>query len=242
MAAFATRSYDLTAPGTSQHLGGMEVTSGFFATLGIKLVRGQEFSPSEDRPHGAENVVISDRLWRDRFASNPEVLGKTLTLGGVDYAIIGIVPPKFQIWGVNPDVYTSLAQDEPLLYNDRTIHSFVSIARLKPNVSMSQAQGELATVQASLDRLYPTADQKLGIYIEPLKHSIVGDTGETLLLLLGAVGIVLLIACTNAPWRAPLREHASLPFAPHWEQAVSAWYARCWQKAHFSRSPGACSA
>jgi predicted permease len=196
MAALTSRSYDLTAPGTSQHLDGMEVTSGFFATLGVKLVRGQEFSPSEDRPHGAKTVVISDRLWRDRFASNLEVLGKTLTLDGADYTIIGIVPPKFRIWS-DIDVYTSLAQDEPLLYNDRTIHSIVSIARMKPNVSMGQAQGELATVQANLDRLYPAADRNLGINIEPFKQSLVGDTGETLLLLLGAVGIVLLIACTN---------------------------------------------
>jgi predicted permease len=196
MAALTSRSYDLTAPGTSEHLDGMEVTSGFFATLGVKLVRGQEFSPSEDRPHGAETVVISDRLWRERFASNPEVLGKTLTLDGVDYTIIGIVPPKFRIWS-DVDVYTSLAQDEPLLYNDRTIHSIVSIARMKPNVSMGQAQGELATVQANLDRLYPAADRNLGINVEPLKQSLVGDTRETLLLLLGAVGIVLLIACTN---------------------------------------------
>jgi predicted permease len=196
IAALTSRSYDLSAPGTSQHLNGMEITSGFFATLGVKLVHGQEFSSSEDRPHGAETVVISDRLWRERFASNPEVLGKTLTLDNVDYTIIGIVPPKFHIWS-DIDVYTSLVQDEPLLYNDRTIHSIVSIARLKSDVSMNQAQGELATVQANLDHLYPTADRNLGINIEPLKQSLVGDTGETLLLLLGAVGIVLLIACTN---------------------------------------------
>ena len=196
MAALTSRSYDLTAPGTSEHLEGMEVTSGFFNTLGVKLARGQEFSPSEDRPHGAETVVISDRLWRERFASNPEVLGRALTLDGVDYTIIGIVPPNFRIWS-DVDVYTSLAQDEPLLYSDRTIHSIVSIARMKPDVSMGQAQGELAVVQANLDLLYPAADRNLGINIEPLKQSIVGDAGETLLLLLGAVGIVLLIACTN---------------------------------------------
>ena len=196
MAALTSRSYDLTAPGTSEHLDGLEVTSGFFATLGVNLVRGQEFSPSEDRPHGAETVVISDRLWRERFASNPEVLGGALTLDGVDYTIIGIVRPDFRIWS-DVDVYTSLAQDEPLLYSDRTIHSIVSIARMKPDVSMGQAQGELAAVQANLDLLYPAADRNLGVNIEPLKQSLVGDAGETLLLLLGAVGIVLLIACTN---------------------------------------------
>ena len=196
MAALTSRSYDLTNPGSSEHLDGLEVTSGFFATLGVKLVHGQEFSPSEDRPHEATTVVISDRLWRDRFASNPEALGKTLTLDGLDYTIIGILPPKFHLW-TDIDVYTSLAQNEPLLYHDRTIHSIVCIARMKPDVSMAQAQGELDAVQADLDRLYPAADRNLGINIEPLKRSIVGDAGGTLVLLLGAVGLVLLIACTN---------------------------------------------
>ena len=135
-------------------------------------------------------------MWRDRFASNPEALGKTLTLDGLGYTIIGILPPKFHLW-TDIDVYTSLAQNEPLLYHDRTIHSIVCIARMKPDVSMAQAQGELDAVQANLDRLYPAADRNLGINIEPLKRSIVGDAGGTLVLLLGAVGLVLLIACTN---------------------------------------------
>src|SRR6202789_961385 len=196
MAALTWRSYDLTGPGTSEHLAGMEVSSGFFAILGVKPVLGHEFSPSEDRPNEARTVVISDRLWRDRFASNPSALGKTISLNGADYSIIGILPLNFRVW-TDLDVYTSLGQGEPLLYHDRTIHSIACIARLKPNVSMGYAKGELDAVQANLDRLYPAADRNLGTNIEPLKQSIVGDVGGTLLLLLGAVGIVLLIASTN---------------------------------------------
>jgi predicted permease len=196
MAALTWRNYDLTGPGTSEHLDGMEVSSGFFATLGVKLVLGREFSPSEDRPNGAQAVIISDRLWRDRFASNPEALGKTVILDGAEFTIIGIMPPKFRLW-TDIDVYTPLGRGEPLLYNDRTIHSIACIARLKPDVSVGQAQGELNSVQANLDRLYPTADRNLGTDIVPLKESIVGDASGTLLLLLEAVGIVLLIACTN---------------------------------------------
>jgi predicted permease len=196
MAALTWRSYDLTGPGTSEHLAGMEVSSGFFAILGVKPVLGHEFSPSEDRPNEARTVVISDRLWRDRFASNPSALGKTISLNGADYSIIGILPLKFRVW-TDLDVYTSLGQGESLLYHDRTIHSIACIARLKPNVSMGYAKGELDAVQANLDRLYPAADRNLGTNIEPLKQSIVGDVGGTLLLLLGAVGIVLLIASTN---------------------------------------------
>jgi predicted permease len=196
MSAVTSRTYDLTAPGTSEHLNGMEVSSGFFATLGVKLILGHEFSTSEDSPNAARTVLISDRLWKDRFESTPGVLGKTLVLDGADFAIIGILPPGFRLW-TDTDVYTSLGQGEPLLYHDRTIHGLVSIARLKPDVSMAQAQGELNAIQANLDRLYPAADRNLGTNIEPLKQSMVGDASGTLLLLLGAVGIVLLIACTN---------------------------------------------
>jgi predicted permease len=196
MAALTSRNYDLTGPGTPEYLHGMEVSSGLFATLGVKLVLGHEFPPSEDRPNGAHGVIIGDRLWKNRFASNPAALGKTLVLDGANFTIVGILPPGFRLW-TDTDVYTALGQDEPLLYNDRTIHSIVSIARLKPDVSIAQAQGELEAIQANLDRLYPAADRNLGSNIEPLKHFIVGDSGPTLLLLLGAVGIVLLIACTN---------------------------------------------
>jgi predicted permease len=196
MAALTDRNYDLTGPGTSEHLDGMEVSSGLFTTLGVNLTLGHEFAPSEDRPNGGQTVVISDRLWKDRFASNPAVLGKTVTLDGTDFTIIGVLPPKFRLW-TEVDVYTSFGQGEPLLYRDRTAHSVVCIGRLKPGVSIGEAQGELETVQTNLDRLYPTADRNLGTNIEPLKQSIVGDVGGTLLLLLGAVGIVLLIACTN---------------------------------------------
>lgn len=196
MAALTWRDYDLTGSGASQHLDGMEVSFGFFATLGVKPVLGREFSPQEDQPHAAPAVVISDRLWKDRFASSPQALGRTITLDGVETTIVGILPPKFRLW-TDMDVYTSLAQGEPLLYNDRTIHSIVAVARLKPGVSMGQAEGEISAVQENLDRLYPAADRNLGTDIVPLKQSIVGDVRGTLLLLLGAVGIVLLIACAN---------------------------------------------
>jgi predicted permease len=196
LAAMKWRDYDLTGSGASEHLDGMEVSSGFFATLGVKLALGRDFSPSENQPHGAAAVIISQRLWKDRFSSSPQALGKTLILDGVDTTIIGILPPGFRLW-TNRDVYTPLEQGEPLLYNDRTIHDILGIARLNSNVSMGQAQAEMDEVQNGLDRLYPTADRNLGVDIVPLKQSIIGDTGGTLLLLLGSVGVVLLIACIN---------------------------------------------
>jgi predicted permease len=196
MAALTWRDYDLTGSGTSEHLKGMEVSSGFFATLGVKLALGRELSASEDLPHAAPAVIISDRLWKDRFASSPQALGKSLILDGAATTIIGVLPPGFRFF-TDADVYTSLAQGAPLIYNDRTIHGFAAIARLKPEATISQAQGEMNTIQQNLDRLYPAADRNLGTLLTPLKQAIVFDVSGTLLLVMGAVGIVLLITCAN---------------------------------------------
>jgi predicted permease len=196
MAALTWHDYDLTSPGNAEHLDGMEVSSGFFGTLGVKPVLGRDFSRAEDRPHGASAVIISNRLWKERFASSSQVLGKSVILDGANFTIIGVLPPGFRLW-TDADVYAPLGQGEPLLYSDRTIHGIASIARLKAGISMGQAEGEMSAVQENLDRLYPAADRNLGVDIVPLKQSIVGDAGGTLLFLLGAVGIVLLIACTN---------------------------------------------
>jgi len=197
MAALSWRDYDLTGPGTPAHLAGMEVSSGFFATLGIKPELGRDFTPEEDRPRGAPAVLISDRLWRDRFASSPQALGKSMIMDGVDFTIIGVLPPRFRFW-TDADVYASLGQRSAQIFlDDRTVHSMPAIGRLKPDVNLGQAQGELCGVQQNLDRLYPAADRNLGVNLVPLKQALVGDVSGTLLLLMGAVGIVLLIACTN---------------------------------------------
>lgn len=196
MAALTWRDYDLTSPGAAEHVDAMEVSSGFFSTLGVKPVLGRDFSPTEDQANAAPAVIISDRLWRDRFAASPQTPGKPLLLDGTAFTIVGILPAHFRFY-TEADVFTPLAHESPLIYGDRTIHGFSGIARLNSGVTVAQAQGELSAVQASLDRLHPSEDRNLGIAIEPLKKELVGDTQSTLLLLFAAVGVVLLIACAN---------------------------------------------
>ncbi len=197
MAAFREQEMDLTAPGPASHLKVSQISTGFFSTLGTELALGREFTSQENQPGGAPVVVISNRLWIERFASGPEALRESVTLDGVTYSIVGVAPPRFRLLA-DADVYTPLGQLDPLILNDRAGHAGIyTFARLAPVMSISQSQAEMNTIQNRLDHLYPNDDRDLGIYIEPLKQVIVGDAPKTLALLLGAVGLVLLISCAN---------------------------------------------
>jgi predicted permease len=202
MAAFREQGVDFAGRGTPEHLNGKEISSGFFSTLGAELTLGREFSPEEDRYRGTPVAIISNRLWRNRFDASPEALGRSITLDGVDYTVVGVTPQGFRLLEDVPedhcDVYTPLGQSDPLILNDRAAHDRIyALARLAPGVTLAQSQAEISTIQNGLDQLYPDANRDMGIYIEPLKQFVVGDAGKMLLLLFGAVGFVLLIACAN---------------------------------------------
>jgi predicted permease len=197
MAAYTPNGFDLTSPGTAGHLDGNEISSTFFSTLGVKPALGRDLSPEEDRQGGAPAAIISHRLWQDRFAASPAAIGKSITLSGVDYTIVGVLPPNFRFGDQQADVYTAIGRDDPLSHIDRTIHNILCIARLRPEVSLAQAQAETNILQERIDQLNLATERGLGTYLLPLKQFLVGDIDATLILLLGAVGLVLLIACAN---------------------------------------------
>src|SRR5271155_3683673 len=122
MAAFDSQDRNLTAPGTPEHLNGEEISSGFLCTLGIKPILGREFSPEEDQHGGPPVVIISDRLWKNRFAGRADALGRSVTLDGVEYTIAGVLPAGFRLFGDDADVYTPVGKGDPLIFGDRTIH------------------------------------------------------------------------------------------------------------------------
>ncbi|MGH9663290.1 MAG: ABC transporter permease [Bryobacteraceae bacterium] len=163
IAAFTPRGFDLTNPGTAEHVAGQEVSSKFFSTLGMKLALGREFFPQEDRTGGAPTAIISNRLWRNRFARNPAALGKPITLDGVDYTVVGVLQSGFRFGNRRADVYTPVGRGDPLQRNDRTIHNILCIARLRPDVSLGQAQADMSTVQEYIDRLNPTTERGQGV-------------------------------------------------------------------------------
>ncbi len=170
MAAFREQGVDFAGPGTPEHLNGKEISSGFFSILGTELTLGREFSPEEDRYGGTPVVIISNRLWRNRFDDSPEALGKSLALEGVDYTIVGVTPLGFRLLEDVPeddaDVYTPLGQSDPLILNDRAAHDRIyALARLAPGVTLAQSQAEISTIQNGLDQLYPDANRDMGIYI-----------------------------------------------------------------------------
>lgn len=197
LAGFRWQAHDLSKPGSPEHLDGKEISAGFFSTLGVKLALGREFTESEDQHGGPPVLIISNRFWQSRFGGSQDALGKLITLDGIDYAVVGILPARFHFEG-NTDVYLPLNQGDPLILNDRTLHSgILCIGRLKANLTVEQAKADVEAIQNNLDQLYPNADQGLSIDIVSLKQEVVGDSGQMLFMLLGAVALVLLIACAN---------------------------------------------
>lgn len=198
MAAFTPLAgFDLTNPGTPEHVNGYEVSANFFSTLGVELAAGRSFSTDDDRIGGAPAALISYRLWLERFQRDPSVIGKSLTLNGYGYFISGILPPGFRFENEASDVYVAVGRSNPLFRRDRTVHDILCVARLKDRVGIGRAQAEMNTVQARIDELNPATERSLQTYVVSLKKALVGDAGETLFLLLGAVAFVLLIACAN---------------------------------------------
>jgi predicted permease len=197
MTAFTWQGFDLTSPGPPQHIEGKPVSAGLFGTLGIKLALGREFTPQEDAHAGAPVVIISHHLWGTRFAKTPQILDQSLTLNGTSYAVVGVLPRNFHFFG-DAEVYTPLGQGDPILLNNRAIHpGILAIARLKSGVDISHAQAELTTIQNRLDVIYPEANRYEGADVVSLKQQMVGNAGATPLMLLGAVTLVLMIACAN---------------------------------------------
>lgn len=197
MAAYAWRGYDLASPGTPEHLQGREISSGFFNMLGVGLAQGREFSAEEDRNGGAPVAIISSSVARDRFGSGSSGLGKPIVLDGVEATVVGVLPSGFRFGTEDAEVYMPIGQRKVADLTDRTVHDVACVGRLKPGITIGQAEAEMNGIQENIDRLNPQTEHGLGAKVTPLKEQLVGDVRGLLLLLLGAVGVVLLIACAN---------------------------------------------
>jgi putative ABC transport system permease protein len=191
-------AYDFLSPGfnlTGDHpvqLQGIHVTEGFFRLFGAPVILGRTFTPQEDAPHGGKVVVLSYGLWQSRFGGDPAVIGKSLLLSNESYTVIGVIGEQFR-FDPGADVWVPF-QFEPVSHN---MNHFIQIAgRLKPGVTLEQAAAQLKLADDEVHRAFPKTHMS-SFVVEPLRDSIVGSARQSLLILLGAVSLVLLIACAN---------------------------------------------
>jgi putative ABC transport system permease protein len=195
MAIYAYRRFDLTGGDKPEQVDASAVSSGFFATLGVKPMLGRLFSPEEDQPGRSHVVILSHKLWQERFGATPDIVGRNLNLDGQAYFVAGVMPANFQ--------YPDYAQIwTPMAWTDkeravRGEHHYGVIARLTPGVELKRAQADMDTVSRRLELSYPEDDKGWGAVVVPLHDDLVGDVRPALLVLLGAVAFVLLIACVN---------------------------------------------
>lgn len=168
----------------------------FLETLGSSPALGREFTPSEEHWGGPNAVLISYGFWLRHFHGDPDAIGKKLHLGQYSYPIVGIMPASFQFPSRDVDLWAASAPDAPFAQR-RDATWFTVIGRLKPKISVEQANADLNTVQARLGKQYAKPDNELSVEITPLKEVIVGGVRSSLWLLYGSVSLLLLIACSN---------------------------------------------
>jgi putative ABC transport system permease protein len=191
----------LSANGEPEVIMGEMVSAGFFELLGVQPMLGRAFSSDEDRLGANPTVMISEGLWKRKFGSDPQVVGKSIILDGKGRTIIGIIPATFRLkmWNFeNSEIYTPVGEfSQPQFRNRSAAWGMDALARLKPGVSLSDAAQDMARVNRGLASTYPDVDANIKTRIVPMKEVIVGKVRSALLVLLGAVGFVLLIACVN---------------------------------------------
>jgi predicted permease len=201
MAAYRSTYGSITGIGQAEEVHAQRVSASFFPILGVNPILGRNFTPEEDRRGANPTVLISEGLWKRKFGSDRNVIGKRLIVAGQPRTIIGVIPASFRLHVFNfrtADVYEAIGEEtDPTFYLRDSYRGMDAIGSLKPGVTLAQARDDMKRVNAGLADAYPNVDGNIKANIIPLKDNIVGDMRSALLVLLGAVGFVLLIACVN---------------------------------------------
>ena len=196
-------SFILGGQSEASRLVGGDVSSSFFSVLGVRFMLGRNFLPEEDRPGQNRVAILSYPAWRDRFGADRDIAGKAITLDDDSYTVVGVLPADFQFGSTaadfqarsQADIWVPLALDPQRL--QRNSHTLRVIARLAPGVTLAQAQAEVDVIAANLARRYPDFNRDKGIAAVSLAQRVTATVRAPLQMLLGAVGLVLLIACAN---------------------------------------------
>jgi putative ABC transport system permease protein len=195
LAAMMFKSFNLTGSGEPDRVVGSMVTANFFQALGVKLVHGRAFLPEEERSGPAQVAIIGQGLWRRRFDGDPQIIGKTITLDGRSHTVVGVAPDATRVLQ-EAEIWTPLPFDDPEM-KVRRFHFLRAVGRFKRGVTLQQAQADIDAVSAGLEKLYPESNKDWRLRLVPMREFLVGETRRPLYVLLGAVGLVLLIACAN---------------------------------------------
>jgi predicted permease len=201
-------NYNLTGEGEPERVGVTRVSSNLLSMLGARAERGRLFVPDEDAPGGGASAVLTDGMWARRYGCDPKMIGKSITINGQPYEVVGILPQSFALPREVLPLLDGTEQTEiflplplaPSAAQIRTNEDYNIVGKLKPGVSVAQAQAEMDTITARLRRDYPEnypPNGGLTFSIVPLLEQVVGNVRLALLVLLGSVGLVLLIACSN---------------------------------------------
>jgi predicted permease len=201
MAVTRGYAFSLTGKGEAEQVNAEFVSGSFFPLLGVNPILGRTFTPAEEQAGAGPVALISEGLWQRKFSSSPNVLGQNITLNGRDFTVVGVIPASFHLRLPSfreRDIYAPIRQwNNSILMNRDAGLGFHGIGRLKPGVTLAQAQADMEQVTRNLATAFPDANKGIGASIVPLKEQMVGDVRPFLLVLLAAVGFVLLLACVN---------------------------------------------
>ncbi len=207
IAAFRTRPADLSEEGDPERVGGVQVTANFFSLLGAQPTLGRVFSTDEEQPGKDKVAIISHRLWQQRFGADANIIGQFITINHERHAIIGVMPHGFSFprGAEMPAGYALMAQtdvwhpysDSAEYWRNDDSRDFIAMGRLKPGLTLRQAQAEMTGLARREAELYPKTHVGWTIHLRPLALQVAGKTRPVLFILLAAVAFVLLIACAN---------------------------------------------
>lgn len=196
MSALQTASFNLSSGESAERVAGSKVSVDFLETFGIQPLRGRFFTPEENQPGHDQVVVLSEKLWRSQFGSDPDILGKPVQIDGVTNTVVGVLPGWFDPIANNDQLWKPIAFTSARLV-EHDEHYLIVLGRLKPEVTEKQAQSELDVIAGNQQKRYAVDDAQRGIALMSLSRVLVQDVKPVLLLVMGAAALVLLIACAN---------------------------------------------
>ncbi len=196
MAAMSTDTMNLTGSGEPEQVGVAASSANLFSILGVRSQMGRAFVAGEDEEGKPGVAVLSHRFWQRKFGGDPSVLGRSIVLDGRSYQVVGVMPSSFTFPADLIDLWTAFPWNTERR-NNREDHYLWVVGRLHEGIAPAAAQAEMKAIAARLSQAYPQTNTNLGCNIEPLRDFYAGDVRPALLALMGAVGLVLLVACTN---------------------------------------------